>query len=96
MEIKELCERAHSTAVKKGFWKEGRPISECLLLIITEVCEAVEADRNRDDPAIYEELADIFIRLGDLVGALDINIEEEIERKMAINEKRPYKHNKKY
>lgn len=40
------------------------------------------------------ELADIFIRLADLCGALGINLEQEVLVKMAYNETRSYKHGK--
>ena len=43
-----------------------------------------------------EEIADIFIRLGDLCGSLNINIEEEIIKKMKKNKERPYKHGKNF
>lgn len=38
------------------------------------------------------ELADIVIRVFDLAGALNIDLEEVILRKMAYNETRPYRH----
>jgi len=96
MEIKEFCEQAHNAAIKKGFWHDGRPISELLMLIVSELGEAYEADRNEDEKNFNEEIADCFIRLGDLVGALDIDIEKEIKKKMKYNEARKYKHGKKY
>jgi len=96
MEIKELCKRAHETAAKKGFWKEPRAISELLMLVVTELGEACEADRKGDEANFREEIADTFIRLFDMVEALDIDIEEEILKKMKINEGRPMKHGKRY
>jgi NTP pyrophosphatase (non-canonical NTP hydrolase) len=96
MEIKELCDKSHSNAVKKGFWKDGRGIPELLCLVHSEISEALEADRNGNKDGFNEEIADCFIRLGDLCQALGIDIEAEIERKMKINEERPYKHGKKY
>ena len=41
-----------------------------------------------------EEIADTSIRIFHMCGALGIDLEEEIERKMATNEKRPIKHGK--
>jgi NTP pyrophosphatase (non-canonical NTP hydrolase) len=96
MEIKELCEKSYETAVKKGFWKEGRTIPEMLMLIVTELGEACEADRKGDTENFKEEVADVFIRLGDMVKGLNIDIEEEILKKMKINEGRSMKHGKKY
>lgn len=96
MEIKELCERANSEAIKKGFWKGGRTVSEMLMLIVTELGEACEADRKGDKENFKEEIADTFIRLGDMCKGLDIDIEKEIIKKMEINEGRPQKHGKKY
>lgn len=83
-------------ALGKGWWQDGRPIPECLMLIVTELAEACEADRNGDKDNFKEEIADVYIRLGDLCGWLDIDIEKEIKKKMTINKNRPYKHGKKY
>lgn len=41
-----------------------------------------------------EELADIFIRLADLASSLDIDLEEEVMKKMQTNEGRPWRHGK--
>lgn len=41
-----------------------------------------------------EELADVAIRLGDLAGGLDIDLQSEITKKMDKNKDRPYKHGK--
>lgn len=64
------------------------------MLIVTELSEAMESYRNRDDENFKEEIADTFIRLFDLCGGLDIDIEREILKKMQKNKKRPYKHGK--
>lgn len=39
-----------------------------------------------------EELADTYIRLGDLCASLGIDISVPIEQKMLVNEGRPHKH----
>ena len=96
MEINDLCKEAHRIAKEKGFWERSRPISECLMLIVTELAECCEADRKGNKENFKEEIADCFIRLGDLCGWLGIDIEKEIQKKMGINEKRPYKHGKLY
>lgn len=44
--------------------------------------------------SVEDELADTFIRLFDLCGYLNINIEKHIEAKIRYNESRPKKHNK--
>ena len=82
MEIKELCEKSYETAVKKGFWKEGRTIPGMLMLIVTELGEACEADRKGDSENFKEEIADVFIRLGDMCRGLEIDIESEIKKKI--------------
>jgi len=96
MEINELSNTAHKIAKDKGFWDNPRTIAECLMLIVTEISEACEADRHGDIPLFREEIADTYIRLGDLCGYLHIDIDEEIKRKMEINKKRPYRHGKRY
>ena len=92
--LSELVELCHSAAKEKGFWDKERNVGEALMLIVTEVAEAMEAHRKQDDANFKEELADTFIRLFDLCGGLKIDIEEEINQKIVINKKRPYKHGK--
>lgn len=96
MEIKELCEESHKNAIQKGFCKDPRPIPELLMLIVTELGEACEADRKGDTDGFKQEIADCFIRLGDLCEEYGINIEVEIIKKMEYNKGRPKKHGKLY
>jgi len=92
-EYKNIC---HQIAKEKGFWDKSQNIGEKLMLIVTEVAEACEADRHGDKENFKEEIADTFIRLFDLCGYLNINIENEINKKMIINKGRPRLHGKKY
>jgi len=43
-----------------------------------------------------DEIADVFIRLGDLVGYLNIDIEKHIKMKMQYNATRPKLHGKEF
>ena len=92
--LNELAQLCHSIAVEKGFWEKERNIGEALMLIVTEIAEAMEAHRHKDNANFKEELADAFIRLFDLCGGLGIDIEKEIEKKSEHNKTRPYKHGK--
>lgn len=98
--LEEWSTKCHEIAVAKGFWEPGmyfngtRNTGELLMLIVTELAEAMEAHRKSDNENFKEEIADTFIRLFDLCGGLDINIEKEINKKCAKNKKRPYKHGK--
>lgn len=92
--LNELSRLCHTIAVEKGFWDDKRNIGEALMLIVTELAEAMEAHRIQDDANFKEEIADSFIRLLDLCGGLGIDIEEEICKKSAKNRNRPYKHGK--
>ncbi len=98
--INDLVDRAHRTAKGHGHW-DGRDITnvDCILakldLIHSEVSEGTEAARKFGHDNLEEELADICIRVFDLAGALEFNLEQAIINKMAINETRPHKHGKK-
>lgn len=92
--LNELCEICHSIAVSKGFWEKERNTGEALMLIVTELAEAMEAHRIQDHENFREEIADSFIRLMDLCGGMKIDIEAEIEKKANKNKNRPYKHGK--
>ena len=88
----------------KGFTTNWRNVPEKLMLVVTELSEAMEAYRClkmvgvlrgpvRDSTGDFEEeIADTFIRLLDLCGALDIDIEKAIQAKLIKNRGRPQKH----
>ena len=92
--LNELSQICHAVAMEKGFWDEDRNIGEALMLIVTELAEAMESYRKQEGENFREEIADTFIRLFDLCGGLNIDIEEEIDRKYQKNKSRPYKHGK--
>lgn len=50
MNYNELKEKAHSNAVKHGWWDNKLSNEHCLMLVITEVGELVEADRKNKHP----------------------------------------------
>lgn len=119
-----LAKLLHSKSKAKGFWDEPRETGTLLMLIVSELSEALEADRkdkradllaftfreeDRANPEDFivdfqqlikdtfeDEIADTFIRLFDLVGALDIDIDQHIRLKMEYNQTREYRHGKAY
>lgn len=121
MRIKDLIKEIHQNAKEKGFWDKPREVGTLLMLIISELAEALEADRkdNRspkdlngfDDlgqcgfdgkfrnyikDTFEDELADVAIRLFDLCGGLNIDLEKHIEIKMSYNKRREKLHGKRY
>jgi len=123
--LNEYSKKAHQMAKAKGFYDNGdRNIGEQLMLVVTELSEAVEAHRtgkralldgyeNWIDGTSYgekekegfelylkdtfeDEIADTFIRLFDLCGYMNIDIETFIDAKMKYNSTRGNKHGKQY
>jgi len=90
--INQLCKQAYETAKSKGWHDEERETGTLLALIHSEVSEALEADRKGDSENFKEELADVCIRIFDLCGARDIDLEAAILDKMEKNKGRSYKH----
>lgn len=92
----------HSTRLDQGLVQ--RTIPEKLALIHSEVSEALEdyrdgamvttVDEKGKPVGFPSELADIVIRVCDLAGALEIDLDAEIARKMRHNAGRPRKHGK--
>lgn len=109
MQIDELIKKSYSNSKEHGFWDEQQNFAEKLMLIVSELAEVLEEYRdNRDFNEIYYnekkpdkpegipvELADVFIRLGDLCGGFSIDVEKAIKIKMKYNKGRPFKHGKK-
>lgn len=126
MKISELSRQIHKNAKEKGFWDNPRETGTLLMLCVSELSEALEADRKdkhvnwiRDhrselddwkDSPIYsinhfqthikdtfeDELADTMIRIMDLAGSKQIDLEWHIEQKMKYNETRERMHGKNY
>ena len=79
MKLSELIQQSHDLAVEKGWWEEP-DVDEKLLMIHSEISEAVECYRNyamhmemlKDKPIGFPtEIADVAIRCADLLGYLD-------------------------
>jgi len=97
-----LAEDIHKNAVEKGFWdRPADPIfvAKQMMMIVSEVSEAMEAVRKEMDPEqISDEFADIIIRTLDLyagmaeAGYVTKSLDYAIKQKMERNTHRPKKH----
>lgn len=120
IELNNLSKVIHQDNVERGFYDDPRQIGTLLMLIVSELSEALEADRKdrhcpitvyalNDDGTLNvdkfketvkdtfeDEIADTFIRLFDLCGYLNIDIEKHIALKLEYNKTRGYKHGKNY
>lgn len=102
--LNELCRRAYDNAKLKGFWEhdageqEYSQIATRLALVHSEVSEGLEElrlpDFSRD--AFLEEMADVFIRVGDVCAHFGADMEAIVLEKMSKNEKRPQRHGKRF
>lgn len=97
--FKDICFAIAIWRSEKGFstpglFEETMAINEKLMLVVTELAEACEAVRHQNLENFREEIADTFIRLMDLVGTMDIDIAQDICKKMKYNETRPHRHGK--
>lgn len=107
MKYNELAARHHAAMVKKGFWDQPISTDHSLCLVITEIAEAIEADRKdrhadvqaykaalegrnlfgkKNNPtdafekymknSVEDEFADVILRLVDMAGDLQLNLDE--------------------
>ena len=65
-----------------------------LMLVNTELSEAIDALRNGDNNHFEEEIADTLIRLFSICGKYNINVENIVLDKMDVNKSRPIMHGK--
>lgn len=104
MTLNELRDECHAIARSKG-WYDGpgeRNIGEQLMLIVTEVAEAMEDLRDEKMTMSVDvagkpigfpsEIADVLIRVFDLAGYLRIDLDSAVEAKMKFNQRRSYRH----
>ena len=94
-----IGDEIHHNKINKGWkitaredWKDQHEIPAVLMLITTEVAEAMEAFRKDDQVNFAEELADIVIRTIGLAHGMGIDLGLEIEAKMEKNRGRLYQH----
>lgn len=93
-------QKAHTTAIEKGWWDTNRSDGECIALMHSELSEALESQRHGSPPDEHipeftgeeVELGDAVIRIMDFGQAKGLRIAEAILAKMAFNQTRPHKH----
>ena len=87
IDFNALQKRVYQNKVNHGFNTTNIPLE--FTLTYGELAEAFEAWRKKEEK-VGEELADVLIYLMGLAEILGVNLEEELLRKMEINEKRRY------
>jgi len=107
MELRQLQSEIGEWAQRKGWTFADDEIPEKLMLVTTELAEAMEDFRvnnhgmgwneyRRDEKnkpyGFGIEIGDALIRLLHLCDDLDIDAQAMVEIKMAYNEKREYRH----
>lgn len=105
--LKSVVYAAHSQAESSGWWdEENWNIAEKLALIHSEVSEALEEIRKPGDEdhsilhfdesgkpvGFVSELADVIIRIADLCGKMNIDLESAVTEKMLYNAMRTRRH----
>ena len=87
MDMRQLQKAVYQNKVDKGFNLTDIPLEFCSLY--GEVSEAYTAWRKKQE-SVGEELADVTIFALGLAEMLGLDLQSEIERKVAINQKRAY------
>lgn len=102
--VETMCNTCHQAALTGGWWNDlvtgedmrgKRNVGEMLMLIVSEVAEAMEGDRKKlmDDklphrPMVEVELADAMIRIADLAGGMGYDLAGALVEKLEYNRTR--------
>jgi len=100
-----LTARIREINEANGWFDSERPFDADISLLHSEVSEAYEAYRDNEEllwfqpsgkpEGIASELADVLIRLLDTCGRLGIDLEDVVDKKLAYNVTRGYRHGNK-
>lgn len=101
IDIQETIDIVHNNMKSKGFWDNERNVGETLMLVVTELSEALEAHRinktgYEQKDTFEDEIADTLIRIFDMCGGYNIDIERQLKWKIEHNKTREHKHGKNY
>lgn len=102
LEINQAVAVCHKAASDSGWWTDLRTgerlppnVPTKLMLVVSELSEAMEADRKNlmdshlpERSGIEVELADAVIRIFDLAGRLDLDLGGAVVDKLAYNKAR--------
>lgn len=98
MDIAELTEKMHDFVRSKGFYEDDTPrrqtsrnLAISLVLEASEVLEHFQWGEELKDPQEFaSELADVTLYLLQLASVNNIDLEEAVLAKLAVNEKRTW------
>lgn len=94
-DLSKMCRLFALWREHQGFETNWECMPKKLMLVVTELAEAMEEWRIDNRLSFNVEIADAVIRLLDICGSLDINISCEMRNKMMVNFTRPKLHGKK-
>jgi len=107
--LNDLAAECHHNSEQHGFWdhlylnvedrdyKNPSIYAEKIALMHSEASEMLECLRNnKGEEALAIECADLLIRLLDFTGARNIDLDEAVLMKMAINKNREYLHRRNF
>lgn len=83
MEIQDISKSINDNAKQKGFWQTGGSISEKLMLIVTEVAEACEADRKNRHTECNIDGVNGWVNESDFINAFKENVKDTFEDELA-------------
>lgn len=101
--LDRMAQQSHRISRSKGWWETPDPFDRKCMLMVTELAEAVEEQRDNHplDEIYYAdgkpegvpiELADLLIRLLDACAYFKIPLAKAYAIKTAFNTTRPQKH----